>query len=244
MGLADQLDRVRFAGELPAFIRQNGEFVMTPEMERVTATMQPYTDVPLEIEPAPSVITGITGQPMWGSGGGLYNSQTGRAFVDPIRGSVTTGAHELAHQGFRHPLMERGLNPDQINTVAEPDFEGNPRIKPEFQGSAEGLHQTYEAFGAPVMIEEANAQGVATEAMQRALGRRPSRNGWGTMYDYPEEYKFNGVFDRTSGIYESANPRYGPAYATDEERAEAYRMRDVAGPRVRRAFEEGRRRLR
>ena len=243
MSLAEQLNQVRFAGKLPAFIRQNGKFVKSPELERVVATMQPYTDVPLEIEPAASVSVGVDGRPMWGSGGGVYYRDTGKATVDPISGSVTTAAHELGHQGFGHPFRDH-QNLDQINTVASPDYEGNPRIKPEFQGSAEGLHQSFETFGAPTMIEEANAQGVATEAMERSLGRRPTTNGWRTMYDYPEEYQFGGRFDRTRGMYESANPRYGPAYATDEERAEAYRMRDVAGPRVRRAFEEGRRRLR
>lgn len=242
--LEQQLGQVRIAGTLPAFMREGDKFVLTPEMQRVVEVMQPHTDIPLVLEPAPSVLAGIDGTGMWGSGGGVHSPATDRTYVDPIKGSVTTGAHELAHRGFGHPYFKGPRNYDQLDTVANPDYFGRPQINPEHLGSAEGLHASYEAYGAPIMIEEANAQGVATEAMDQAFGRRPDTNGWRDMLEYPGQYKYGSMYDPTYEAYLGANPRYGPASFTDEERLEGSRMREVARPRMERAFLEGRERLR
>ena len=240
--LRNAVTRVRFAGSRPAFIRQGDRYVMSPEMKKVVDFMQSRTEVPLKIEPAPSTLTDIDGNGMWGTGGGVHFGDTGKTYIDPVAGSVTTGAHELAHQGFKHPLTkdfrEGGLNLPQLNTVASPDPEpGAAVIRPEFADDPRSVHNMYEQFGARSLLEEAHAQGVTTEAMLGALGREPSTNGWRDMLEYPLTYKFGGRYDRGTREITRGNPSLE---FNDAMRDEARRMRGVSRPRAERAFEAGR----
>ncbi|GFH99608.1 hypothetical protein IMSAGC004_02013 [Bacteroidaceae bacterium] len=59
-----------------------------------------------EIEAAPSVLAN-DGVGMWGTGGGVYYPGTDKAYVDPIKGTVTTAVHEAAHASFPTKLVDK-----------------------------------------------------------------------------------------------------------------------------------------
>ena len=177
----------------PAFRRVDGSFEATPEWQKVSAIMQRNTDIPINIQPAPSVIA-RDGVGMWGTGGGVYRPAFGDAYVDPISGSVTTAAHEAAHQAFGSRL---------INDPAarKKGYEGlMTTFTPEMIADGTALRVGYEAKSKPIMLEEANAQGVAAAAMN-AAGMQPSKGGWPNMLSYPGEYRFGGYFDRAAPMY-------------------------------------------
>ena len=89
----------------PAFEQVDGVYVQTPETEKVLGIMQENTEMPINVQAAPSVLTDIKGDGIWATGGGVYDPLTGGTYVDPIKGSVTVAAHEAAHQGFPSQLI-------------------------------------------------------------------------------------------------------------------------------------------
>lgn len=187
----------------PAFERQNNTFIPTQQWQDVQAVMQRNTNLPINVQAAPSVLADINGMGMWGSGGGVHFSDTGQTYVDPIRGSVTVAAHEAAHQAFPSSLIH-----DQKAQQKGFDDLYNVSLNQPSDGIA--MRVGYEALSKPIMLEEANAQGVASAAMN-AVGLKPNTSGWQDMLSYPREYRFGGRYDRAAPMYSRAFNKPGIA---------------------------------
>ena len=177
----------------PAFERQNNSFIPTQQWQDVQAVMQRNTDTPINVQAAPSVLLDVNGMGMWGSGGGVYFPDTGQSYVDPIRGSVTVAAHEAAHQAFPSSLIH-----DQ--TARQKAFNDLYSVSLDQASDGTAMRVGYEALSKPLMLEEANAQGVASAAMN-AVGLKPDTSGWQDMLSYPGEYRFGGRYDRAAPMY-------------------------------------------
>jgi hypothetical protein len=187
----------------PAFERQNNTFVPTQQWQDVQAVMQRNTNIPINVQAAPSVLADITGMGMWGSGGGIHFPDTGQTYVDPISGSVTVAAHEAAHQAFPSSLIH-----DQ--TAQQKGFNDLYSVGRDQVADGTAMRVGYEALSKPIMLEEANAQGVATAAMN-AIGLKPDTNGWQNMLSYPSEYRFGGRYDRAAPLYKESFNKPGIA---------------------------------
>jgi hypothetical protein len=224
----------RMAGKyLPAFRREGGRFVPTQEMDNVLNLMQTKTDRPINIQPAPSVLAGIDGRGMWGSGGGLYRPQYGDAYIDPLSGSVTTAAHEAAHQAFGSKLI------NDLKAMAKGDQSLMTPFSTELVNDGTALRVGYESLSKPIMLEEANAQGVAYEAMTQA-GYKPYTSGWNTMLSYPAEYRFAGQFDKAAPMYKIGFNKPGVATLMPGELDELQRINRSFMPAIERQFGVGR----
>ena len=189
----------------PAFRKIDGSFEATPEWQKVSAIMQRNTDVPIDVQPAPSVLAGLNGVGIWGTGGGVYRPAFGDAYVDPISGSVTTAAHEAAHQAFPTRLID---DPAAYKKGYESMYE--TEFTPEMIADGTAMRVGYEAKSKPIMLEEANAQGVAAAAMN-AAGMQPSPGTWATMLSYPGEYRFGGQYDKAAEMYKQSFNKPGVA---------------------------------
>jgi hypothetical protein len=218
---------------LPAFKREGTAFVPTEEMNNVINLMQNKTNNPIKIQPAPSVISGIDGMGMWGSGGGVNYGVGGTTYVDPIFGDVTVAAHEAAHQAFPSSLAT------SQNAVQKRRELYGTRMTPEMVDSGAAMRAGYENFGKYALMEEANAQGVAYEAMKQA-GYEPNKLGWATMLSYPAEYRFGGQYDQASPIYKEAFNKPGLATLMPGEMDELVRMNKSFAPAIERQFGYGR----
>lgn len=217
----------------PVFTRKNGSWQPTQQWKDVQAIMQRNTDIPINVQAAPSVLTGITGQGIWGTGGGVYRPDFGDAYVDPIQGSVTTAAHEAAHQAFPSQLINDPIAKAKNLENLQLDYEKNNLIN---DGTA--LRVGYEAFSKPIMLEEANAQGVATAAMN-AVGLQPDPKGWPNMYAYPGQYRFGGMFDRAMPIYKQAFNKPGLATLVPGEIKAVDVIKESYMPAIQRQFQKG-----
>lgn len=223
---------------LPAFKREGTAFVPTEEMNNVINLMQSKTNNPIKIQPAPSVISGIDGMGMWGSGGGVnYGGVGGTTYVDPVFGDVTVAAHEAAHQAFPSSLAS---NPNAAQKRMELFA---TRMTPEMVDSGAAMRAGYENLGKRALMEEANAQGVAYEAMTQA-GYKPNKLGWATMLSYPAEYRFGGQYDQAAPIYKGAFNKPGLATLMPGEADELNRMQRSFTPAMERQFGYGRSMLR
>ena len=76
--------KIRKASDkLQSFILNNeGQWQQSPELKKVLSIMQDNADKEINIEVAPSPMM-LSGQPAWGSGNGVYQPNTGRAFCRP-----------------------------------------------------------------------------------------------------------------------------------------------------------------
>jgi hypothetical protein len=223
---------------LPAFRREGNAFVSTPEMDNVINLMQSKTNNPINIQPAPSVLTGVDGRGMWGSGGGVnIGGVGGTTYVDPVSGDVTVAAHEAAHQAFPSSLAS---NPYADQKRLEL-FATN--MTPEMVNSGAAMRAGYENLGKRSLMEEANAQGVAYEAMTQA-GYEPNKIGWATMLSYPAEYRFGGRYDKAAPAYKQGFNKPGLATLMPGEARELDQMQGSFGPAMERQFGYGRSMLR
>ena len=218
---------------LPAFKREGTAFVPTEELNNVINLMQSKTNNPIKIQPAPSVISGIDGMGMWGSGGGVNYGVGGTTYVDPIFGDVTVAAHEAAHQAFPSSLAT------SQNAVQKRRELYGTRMTPEMVDSGAAMRAGYENFGKQALIEEANAQGVAYEAMKQA-GYEPNKHGWANMLSYPAEYRFGGRYDQASPIYKTVFNKPGLATLMPGEANELNKMKRSFTPAIERQFGYGR----
>ena len=222
---------------LPAFRREGTAFVPTEEMNNVINLMQSKTDNPIKIQPAPSVLADINGMGMWGSGGGVNYGVGGTTYVDPVSGDVTVAAHEAAHQAFPSSLAS------SQNAMQKRRELFTTRMTPEMVDSGAAMRAGYENLGKRSLMEEANAQGVAYEAMQQA-GYEPNKLGWATMLSYPAEYRFGGQYDQAAPMYKEGFNKPGLATLMPGEMAELSRMNNSFTPAMERQFGYGRSMLR
>ena len=100
------------------------------------------------------------------------------------------------------------------------------------------MRMEYEARDKYRLIEEANAQGVATAAMNKA-GLPVDTSGWSNMYEYPEAHAFGNSLSQGSKSYKSGANKPGIATLTPDEGAEFGRIRRSAPVAVRRQFDIG-----
>ncbi len=223
---------------LPAFKREGTAFVPTEEMNNVINLMQSKTNNPIKIQSAPSVITNVEGMGMWGTGGGVnIGGVGGTTYVDPVSGDVTVAAHEAAHQAFPSSLAT------SQNAVQKRRELYGTRMNPEMVDSGTAMRAGYENFGKRALMEEANAQGVAYEAMKQA-GYEPNKLGWATMLSYPAEYRFGGRYDQAAPMYKEVFNKPGLATLMPGEMDELVRMNKSFIPAMERQFGYGRSMLR
>lgn len=185
---------------LQSFIKTNtGGWQQSPELKKVLGIMQDNTSTKINIEAAPSPMM-LGGQPAWGSGGGVFNTKTGRAFVDPFS-HPTVGAHEAAHQAFPSELdaQFRNRESDLYKRMSQ-QFHNNENFTPAMVNKGASMRMMYELMDKPFLIEEANAQGVAQAAMDKA-GISADTSGWADMYEYPEAYSFGKQFSKAAPAY-------------------------------------------
>lgn len=223
--------------KLQSFIMNDeGRWQQSPELKKVLGIMQDNTDKKINIEMAPSVMM-LNGQPAWGSGNGVYNPKTDRALIDPLA-NPTVGAHEAAHQAFMTPLAKKYSLDKEYQDRIDKQIYNPDNYTPEMIDKGATMRMEFETRDKPFMIEEANAQGVAQAAMDRA-GIPVDTSGWRDMYAYPEAYQFGGRESKsTLGYMQGAN-KPGLATLTPDEGAELAAMRRSAGPAVRRQFNLG-----
>jgi len=237
--MADNSFPIMMAGKfLPAFRREGTSFVPTQEMNNVMNLMQSKTNIPINIQPAPSVLADINGMGMWGSGGGVnFGGVGGKTYVDPIRGSVTVAAHEAAHQAFPSSLATNPYAQQKFNETVTMNY------TPDLINSGAAMRANYENFSKPKLIEEANAQGVAYEAMNQA-GYTPDRGGWSNMLSYPAQYRFGGYYDQGAPAYKNAFNKPGLGTLMPGELNEFQTMSRSFIPALQRQFGVGRGMLR
>ena len=222
---------------LPAFRREGGRFVPTQEMNNVMNLMQAKTDIPINVQPAPSPLSDGQGGGMWGSAGGISFGVGDQTYVDPFRGSVTTAAHEAAHQAFPSSLATNPFGEQKFYEMIDMNY------MPKDINSGLAMRINYENFSKPKLIEEANAQGVAYQAMIDA-GYKPDTNGWNNMLSYPAEHRFAGRFDKGAPEYRKAFNKPGLATLMPGELNELQRMNRSFMPALQRQFGVGRGMLR
>ena len=100
----------------------------------------------------------------------------------------------------------------------------------------------YEAVDKPRLIEEANAQGVAQAAMDKA-GIPVNTSGWKDMYAYPEAHSFAKQFSNSTPMYKDSFNKPGLATLTPAEAKEFNTISRSASPAVRRQFDLGYQRI-
>ncbi len=241
---------------MPAFTRaEGGNWEQTPAAKKVLGIIKNSGAADFTIQAAPSVL--LQGdRPMWGSGGGAHYTDGTGTFIDPIRGSVSTAAHEAGHAGFMTDLGKQ--------LGGQQDFRGEKGFQSQidYVNSAEpqtgsALRAAYEAMSKPRMLEEANAQGVAAGAMNKA-GFPMDNNGWqvadmrdtGLAEDvpatltYPGQYRFGGAFDTTSDAYSNGHFRndeghFDMSQSTPSEFKEYQTIQRSHIPAMKRQFQEG-----
>lgn len=222
---------------LQSFIRDNeGKWQPSPELKKVLAIMQGNTDKQINIEVAPAPMM-LGGKPAWGSGNGVYQPNTGRAFVDPLS-HPTVGAHEAAHQAFMTPLATKHSFDKKYQDRINQQLNNPKNFSPEMINKGATMRMEFEIWDKPYMIDEANAQGVAQAAMDKA-GIPVDTSGWPDMYAYPKAYQFGGEFSKSTGRYVQGANKPGLATLTPGEAAELGAMSRSAAPAVRRQFDLG-----
>ena len=228
---------IRFAGDKIQNFNQNpdGSWSQSPELKNVLGIMQEKTDVPLNIEIAPSpMMMGDT--PAWGSDGGVYitgGPNDGKAFVDPLS-DITVGAHEAAHQGF----MTDWYKSPALQQKRE-EFVSNPNnFTEDMVNKGATLRAAHELYDKPVMLEEANAQGIATGAMEKA-GYPVNTSGWDDMYQYPAAHRFGYPFSKSSPAYTNDFNKSGIATFTRGEGNELTSIEKSHMNAIKRQFNDG-----
>ena len=227
--------------ELQSFVRSNnGKFEQSPETKKVLSIMQKNTDVPINIEAAPSPML-LGGQPSWGSGAGAFEPDTGRAFVDPFA-HPTVAAHEAGHQAFMSKLGKQHSYDPAYQKRINDQLNNSKNFTTEMVDKGATMRFGYEAVDKPKLIEEANAQGVAQAAMDKA-GIPVNTSGWEDMYAYPEAHSFGKPLSNSTPMYRDSLNKPGLATLNSSEAKEFNAISRGASPAVRRQFDLGYQRI-
>lgn len=214
----------------PAFtMNEQGQWSLTPVTQDVLGLISSAPGArDFNVQPMPSVAA-KEGKPLWGTGTGFHDPSANQTYVDPLIGSTLTAAHEAGHAAFPTPFLE--------NAEAR---KLNFKINPQDLKRDSGQEITYASqFTRPLMLEEANAQGIAYGAIDKidpSLRADEYVSNWtkGPL-QYPGEYRLGGMFDPVMKQYMSN--KYGPA-SPGEEQAYIESTRNVR-PMLRRQFRKG-----
>lgn len=223
----------------PAFNFVPGSGFQPSEQTRsVVELLNKSSGKKFNLQPANSVMA-IEGNPMWGSGAGVvYNDnpqEKNTGFVDPLRGTVHTVAHEGAHAVSPSALKQNEIKKFEtflnapIGAAAGAAVGFNPLSIPRDTGQR--LRWAHETFGKPSIVEEAHAQGVA-EAVLNKLNI-PSESSV-PEYTHPLQYPSTYV---TKGIEMYNKNEIGP-WSPNEQR-EVDRIFKASGPLLNRVFQQG-----
>ena len=220
----------------------DGNWKQTPETQKVLGIIKDSGGRDFKVEPMPSPMA-QNGEGQWGLGGGVYIPSQDRTFVDPVNGTVSVAAHEAGHASFETDLI-KDTNSGKLGAFEKLN---------NMQGASDGnkMRAVYETMSKPIMLEEANAQGVMQAAMDKA-GYQADYSGWkaiptsktGLADDipaalaYPGEYRMGGRYDRGIGEYMQAMPRENNQL-TQEEMQVLGKTRDSLVPAMTRQFQKG-----
>lgn len=216
----------------PAFEQVDGVYVQTPETAKVLGIMQENTEIPINVQAAPSVLTGIGGGGIWGTGGGVYYPDSEQTYVDPLKGTVTTAAHEAAHQAFPSQLI------DDEKARAKGMESLNMNFPQKLIDDGTAMRVGYEALSKPIMLEEANAQGVAVGALNKA-GLPVDTGGFPDMLAYPADYRFGGFFDKAAPLYKEGFNKPGISTLLPEEADQLSTINKSFLPAIQRQYQTG-----
>lgn len=232
---------------LRAFDRElDGTWTQTPETQKVLGIIRDSGGRDFKIQPAPSPMAGLGGEGIWGTGGGVHRPAFGDTYVDPVNGSVSTAAHEAGHASFPTQLVNTQNRNEALNRMQNYNDAASPGNR---------LRTVYETLSKPVLLEEANAQGVARAAMDKA-GYTWNNSGWeglpmektGLNSDirpelaYPAEYRFGGEYDKGAKLYSNVEQiGLGPVKRgmTQEEKDALKMTQNSLVPAMERQFKEG-----
>lgn len=229
----------RPAGEkITSFIHQDdGSWKQSPELQKALGILQQNTDKKVNIEMYPSPMMAGPNTPAWGSGSGVYQPDSGRAFVDPFA-HPTVSVHEGAHQTLMTDFAtNHSFNSDYKNRVSG-ELSNTKNSSPKMIDKGATMRMQYEMMDKPFLIEEANAQGV-TQAVMDKVGIPVDTSGWANMQEYPEAYQFGKAFSKATPAYMSGMNKPGISTLTPDEAAEFGRIQKSAPIAVRRQFQKG-----
>ena len=217
----------------PAFnFVPNAGFQPTEQTQQVVNLLNQTSGKQFNLQPANSVMA-IEGSPMWGTGAGVVFNELGArntGYVDPLKGTVHTVAHEGAHAVLPSSLKQHNLktadtfvaNPNAFNRIT-------PGLIPRDTGQR--LRWAHETFGKPSIVEEAHAQGVAEGVLNKF--NIPSESSV-PEYTHPLQYPSTYV---TKGIEMYDKNEIGPW--SPNETQEVDRIYRAAEPLLNRVFQQG-----
>jgi hypothetical protein len=208
-------------------------FQPTEQSKSVIDLLNQASGKQFNLQPANSVMAN-EGIPLWGMGGGFVDQQNVKdrstGYVDPLRGTVHTVAHEGAHAVLPSSLKQSELkrfdafttNPSQVTGI-------NPLNIP--RDSGQRLRWAHETYGKPALVEEAHAQGVAEGVLKKLnIPSVSSISEYKTPLDYPSTFV-------TQGIDTYSKNEIGPP--SPAERNEVRRIFGAATPLMERVFNQG-----
>lgn len=159
--------------------------------------------------------------------------------VSPGIGEAHVLAHELAHSQLKTDLAETYAN--NVMEYGNPFTPDKPQLINLNPKDPATLRYFYEMKHVPTMLEEANAQGVATGALD-ALGLGRQEIMYDSPTDYPESFGLRALddIDRTFSPEFDGAPLGVGVFGTPQQRDEYYRIMDNIPIRVERAYRKGR----
>jgi len=179
---------------------------------------------------------------MYGSGGGYVTYDSPQDVYVDRSGGAHVLAHELGHSQFPTELMKSYKK--NIMSYDEPYSPQDEQIIDKLdRANPATIRYAYEKQTVPVMLEEANAQGVArgtTEAI--GLGDKEDKSIYKNPTDYPLQYGREGIDllnQQFSHEFEGEPLGIGIT-GTPGMREEYYRIQDNMPQRIKRAYFKGR----
>jgi len=160
-------------------------------------------------------------------------------YVAPGSGEAHVLAHELGHSQLQTDLANTYSN--NVMQYGSPFSPDKPQLNDLNPKDPATMRYYYEMEHVPTMLEESNAQGVATGTLDALeLGRQERM--YASSTDYPKSFGLAALndIDRTfSPEFEGAPLGVG-VFGTPEQREEYYRIMDNIPTRVDRAYQKGR----
>jgi hypothetical protein len=214
----------------PAFVYDaESGFKPSEQTQKVVDLLNQASGKKFNLQPANSVMA-VEGTPMWGTGAGVvYGETSGTGYVDPLRGTTHTVAHEGAHSVFPSQLKKleaaQAFQPGRVAPFAIM----NPLSVPRETGQR--LRYVHEAFGKPALVEESHAQGVADAVLNKlGLPVEQSVPEYKTSLDYPSTFVSKGIDMYTHNEFGPLSPA---------ERKEIKTIFGASGPLMERVYKQG-----
>ncbi len=201
---------------------EDGSFVLNDAGREVMGTISAETDGFSKVRPFK-----IPEQD-FGTGGGFVNYKNkDTVYVDPLAPTPHVLAHEAAHS--QAPIELNKTFADTIMTHGSP-YKPDEMLPENVPNKAAGLRYAYEKEVIPVMLEEANAQGIAratTEHLGYGNAERPGHQDHDNL-EYPLTYGDRFLADKADhNVFD------------DAYRKELWRIKGNMRGRAERQYETG-----